>query len=115
MNINYSIKIDALKTIPEVSGLVNFVNIVWFTVTATNEKGTVGDCSLGAHFQFNQDHSEFTQFENLTEEQVLQWIEKDIEEAKRIANIVIARKEEATNLSNLPIDKEIPWAILENT
>ena len=109
MNINYSIKIDALKTIPEINGFTNFVNIVWFTVTAINEKGTVGDCSLGAHFQFNQDNLEFTPFENLTEEQVLQWIEKDIEEAKRIANIVIARKEEVNKPQNLLVDKEIPF------
>lgn len=107
MEITYSWKITGLKT-TEVAGEANFVFQTYWEKTGTDELGNTGAFHGATPFKQDPSQSSFVPFEQLTEEQVIGWIQAVVVgEYEKHVNGQIAKQIEA---KRVPIAApELPW------
>lgn len=103
---NYKLKINKLEVKTAEGDLTNVVFLVHFSYIATTEDEQYSETALGMASIASPDPENFTNFEDLTEEQVQGWVESviDFELYKQNLNNAIQEKINPTKQI-----KETPW------
>lgn len=103
---NYKLKINKLEVKTAEGDLTNVVFLVHFSYIATTEDEQYSETALGMASIASPDPENFTNFEDLTEEQVQGWVESviDFELYKQNLNNAIEEKINPTKQI-----KDTPW------
>ena len=103
---NYKLKINKLEVKTTEGDLTNVVFLVHFSYIATTEDEQYSETALGMASIASPDPENFTDFEDLTEEQVQGWVESviDFELYKQNLNNAIQEKINPTKQV-----KDTPW------
>jgi hypothetical protein len=116
MNLTYTWEITGLKkTIHPSLQLDNVIIQTYWTVTGENEQGLKGVFNGATPFDLNQvDPDNFIPYENLTESQVIQWIQNEVNKHgdsywehinSRIIEQINTQIETVVNISQ----EQLPW------
>ena len=111
--INYTTKIDVLKT----KNTKTFNNVVYrigITVTGVDENGSTDNHSKWCDLQ-EPELNNFIDYDNLTKEQVNNWILATENECKIIVETLINNQKNIleTTEETINSDKNLPWDIVE--
>ena len=112
--INYTTKIDVLKT-KNTKTLNNVIYRIGITVTGINEEGLSDNHSKWCDLQ-EPELNNFIDYNNLTKEQVNNWILETENECKIVIEKLIANQinikamSENTTGEVVNPDKELPWS-----
>lgn len=100
----YTWNVNTMDTAPSEDGLSDVVKVIHWRYSATNDTHTAevySTVSLNA-----PDAEHFTAFENLTEEEVIAWVESKVDVESMKANL----DSQLERLANPPIvTKQGPW------
>lgn len=107
MAINYSCKVTKLEMAPELNGLTNVITRVRFTYTGEDTVSGYSGSFQGAVPMPAPSSGSFTDLNNLTEEQVVQWVL-----ANHPTDHMQQQIEKQINLQIKPKyqEVELPWA-----
>ena len=106
--IEYSWKVENLLAMPTLNNLQDVVVSVAFSLTATEDEFSA---TRGDTVNLTYSDGPFTEFVNLTEAQVLEWVKASIEAEKQRA-IEMSLKRQINMLKNPPVTpqpKPLPW------
>lgn len=106
MAITYTWTIEGMSTMPTPEP--DFVTMVFWTLSGTDGTHTV---EIEGSSQFSEEGETFTEYANLTENQIIEWVQNQLGEngvANRKANIE-GRIDHMKNPPVSPIPKELPW------
>jgi len=107
--INYTTKIDVLKT-KNTNTLNNVVYKIGITVTGVDENGLTDNHSKWCHLQ-EPGLNNFIDYDNLTKEQVNNWILETENECKIVVETLINNQKNIleTTEETINSDKSLPW------
>jgi hypothetical protein len=109
MNI-YTWKIDSIATLP--SPVANFAAIIQFTVLAQNETQNSIIASISDSVQFENpltDDSSFKPYDQLTEQEVIDWVKSTPNLVENIQSTLDAQIEFQLNPPIIPEITPLPW------
>lgn len=106
MSNTYTTTIDAIKTLDNQQQ--NYVVTVLFTVTGTDEINTVSTNGI-VQFSSEPKDSNFTPYENLTQEIILDWINTETNNQNVYYSILDQKLEALANPTVMPKDTALPW------
>lgn len=107
--INYTTKIDVLKT-KNTQTLNNVVYKIGITVTGVDENGLTDNHSKWCDLQ-EPELNNFIDYDNLTKEQVNNWILETENECKIVVETLINKQKNIleTTEETINSDKSLPW------
>lgn len=109
MALTYTWEITGLRVKGE-GTLTDVVQLVYWKKTGTDENGNVGIFSSSNTFPENSaDANNFTPFEELTEEQILSWLEPIVGETMYEEYINSQIQKQIDYDKNPVTDKALPW------
>jgi len=101
----YNWEITQMDTIPNFNGFINFVTRVYWRYIGTNENNT--SSSITGYVEFNnRSDNPYIEYDNITEEEVINWIEthSSVEEMRSIIT------QKISDIENPPIvNLYFPW------
>jgi hypothetical protein len=110
MALTYTWEITGLKVKGEGS-LTDVVQLVHWKKTGTDEDGNVGVFTSSNRLTENSaDVNNFTPFEELTEEQILSWLEPIVGDVMYEEYINSQIQKQIDSDKNPVIDKVVPWS-----
>ena len=106
----YTWTISALDCIPDVNGKLNYVVVSHWRCEGTDGNGHTGQSYATVSFPVNPDKTDYINFVNLTEAEVIQWTQ-DALGAEQVAAIYDSIDQQIENQINPPIiTPPLPWA-----
>jgi hypothetical protein len=109
--INYVRRVKELYTLPQQNGQANVVVQVLFSTTGTDTENPQATARTVNTLVFEYKGGSFTPFEQLTEDQVLSWIEDEMPPSLR--NIIVRSIEAEIRRKLTPVVKpqpqQLPW------
>lgn len=106
---DYIWKVSSLICIPDLEGKLDYVTIANFTCSKQDGEHTGAVCNA-AEFDVNPDKLNYTHYDELTEDKVIEWI-KDALGAEVVTNFYLSIDEQIANKSNpLTTNPKLPWA-----
>jgi hypothetical protein len=102
----FTTTVIAMYTLPYVYGQDNVVVEVYYRITGVNGKHTA-NISFSQQYDIQQ-NSAFTPYDQLTEAQVIGWVD-----SQTIANFEVCVQDQINKIINLPVSpssKSLPWA-----
>jgi len=103
MEIIYTWEITAMEVILQQDGLTNVVNNIDWILIATSEDGTYSAIKLAKQYVSAPDVNTFTNYEALTKEQVVGWLESVLDVHQLKENL-----QEQINLQANPVTSILP-------
>ncbi len=104
----YTWLIDSLECIPSANGKSNVVCNVHWRLNATDDKNTAG--TYGVQHLMHKPTSPFTNYDNLTKDTVIGWVQ-DAMGTDAVTALQESLDKQLENLANPPIiSPKLPWA-----
>lgn len=113
MAITYTWKITNLKKMDEIEGNSNVVVHARWQRTGTDENGNTGDFQGATPLRLPESGSSFAPYEELTEEQVVQWVKDEIAAHQGYEEHIVGQIMKQINAKKAPvIDVDmLPWGV----
>lgn len=109
MAITYNWIISSMDVVPADNQLSNVVKVIYWSLVASDDINTARINSTVELDHANPEN--FTAFDNLTESQVVEWVEGIID----VDNIKVKLAAELNALSNPPVvSRQVPWLVVAN-
>lgn len=86
MSNTYIWSIENLDAIPNLNTLVDYVVVAYWRVVGTNNQGNFGQQYSSVKFSIDPSKPDYVPYDQLTEEQVIQWVQGALG-AEKIAEI----------------------------
>lgn len=110
MGNTYTWIISSLDCKPQVGDLKDYVVTSHWRCSGTDEEGRSGQCYSTAPFTIDPEKPNYTPFEDLTEEEVIEWTQAALGEA-RVASIYESIDAQIENQKNPPVvTPPLPWS-----
>ncbi len=107
MNITYTYKITKLEVIPLYNGLENVITIIRFKYDGVDSESGFSGSFIGACPVNRPESDNFIQFVNLTEQNVIEWVQNN-HPVGHMQEQIIKQIENQINSLNTEID--LPWS-----
>jgi len=109
MIIEYKWAISALDAIPQVGDFTDYVCVSHWRCSGDDGEGHTGSCYSTVSFTVDPDKPNFLPFEDITEEQAIQWTQDALGE-EQVAAVYTSIDSQIENQINPPIvTPPLPW------
>jgi hypothetical protein len=112
MAIEYTWTVNSMYTLPQVDGFDDVVVVAVFTVSGTDGEYSASLGSNSCQFTISEDQPDFTPYDELTEEQVIGWIQNTLGEngVTSYEASIAGNIESQINPPVTPSQQPLPWA-----